>query len=213
MKTAIILFVSTPLLGQAGLSLEPNAEQALRLYSIYIEELLAQFRDQKMFDIYFCCEEKYQAVLISNHFSPPKNCLVYSGNLGQRMKEITHYCGDYQGYNFIYICPQEFTFVTPTVINDYNKKLSRTRRSVLLDSSSDAYIDVIGLNFPFHAIFEDIIWQKDDIVSQIKDNLKQQAIPCIRQSSELVLRANAQYSEQMSSAYPRTCAILKNQIN
>lgn len=213
MKTAIILFVSTPLLGQAGISIESDPEKALRLYSIYIEELLAQFRDQKTLDIYFCCEEKYQSVLISNHFSPPKNCLTYSGNLGQRMKEVTYYCGDYQGYNFIYICPQEFTLVTPAIITDYNKKLSRTRRSVLLESTNAAYIDLIGLNFPFHAIFDDIIWQKDDVVSQIKDNLKHQSIPCIRQSSELVLRTNAQYSDQMSSSYPRTCAILKNQTN
>lgn len=213
MKTAIVLFVSTPLLGQAGISIESNAEKALRLYSVYIEELLAQFRDQKAIDIYFCCEEKYQSVLISNHFSPPKNCLVYSGNLGQRLKEITYYCGDYQGYNYIYMCPQEFTFITPAIIDQYNKKLARIRRSVLLDSTNEAYIDLIGLNFPFHAIFEDIIWQKDDVISQIKDNLKQQGIPCIRQSSELVFHVNAQYSGKMSSTYPRTCAIINNQNN
>lgn len=213
MKTAIVLFASTPLLGQAGISIEANPEKALALYSMYIKELLAQFHGQIGMDIYFCCEEKYQAALISNHFTPPRDCLVYGGNIGNRMKEITYYCGDYQGYNFIYICPQEFTLVTADQIRSYNKQLSRTRRSILIDSPDKAQLDLIGLNFPFHAIFEDIIWQKDDVVSQIKDNLKQQNIPCIKQSSKLVLRTKAQYSEQMSSTYPRTCAILKSLIN
>ena len=76
MKTAIVLFASTPLLGQAGISVESNPEKALALYSIYMRELLRQFYAQNDMDVFLCCEEKYQAALISNHFTPPKDCLI-----------------------------------------------------------------------------------------------------------------------------------------
>ena len=213
MKAAVVLFISTPLLGQAGISIEKDVELALQLYTTYVEELLSLFNGHPTIDVLFSCEEKFQSVLISNHFVRSKNCLVYSGSLGKKLAEITHYCGDYQDYDFIFICPKEFTLITPALIESYIKRLQRTKRSVLVVSNNQQSLDLIGLNFPFQTIYQDIIWQKDDVVGQIKTNLKHQSIPCISVTSEIVWRTKAQYSEQMSSAYPKTCAILKGNLN
>ena len=207
MKIAFVLFVSTPLAGQAGLSLNKDPEKALRIYSIYIEELLSQFNSSNV-DILFSCEEKFQAVMISNHFARVKNCLIYPGTWGKRMTEITHYCGDYQDYDFIFIAPQEFSLITPEIINTYVKRLERTKRAVLLTSPDHQSLDLIGLNFPFQTIYQDIIWQKTDIFSQFKANLRNQGIPCIAVSEKLVLHNTSEELPQLASAFPRTCAIL-----
>lgn len=213
MKAALVLFISTPILGQAGISIEKDADKALPLYTTYVEELLSLFNSQTSIDILFSCEEKFQSLLISNHFVRSKKCLVYNGSLGRKMTEITHYCGDYQGYDFTFMCPKEFTLITPELIEGYIKLLQRTKRSVLMVSHDQQSLDLIGLNFPFQTIYQDIIWQKDDVVGQIKTNLKHQSIPCISLLGEIVLRTKTQYSTEMSSKYPRTYAILKNNFN
>lgn len=208
MKIAVVLFVSTPLLGQAGLSVEDNQEKALQLYSVYIEELLSLFSTHPEINVFFCCEEKFQAVMVSNHFARIKNCLVYSGNWGKRLAEITHYCGDYQDYDFIFLCPQEFTLITPTDIANHLKTLQRNKRSVLLISHDQKTLDVIAVNFPFQNIYQDIIWQKDNVIEQIKANLHQQSIPCTTITKEIVLHSSNQDVQELTSFFPRTCAIL-----
>lgn len=172
-KQAFILFAKAPILGQVGNSLPGNFsdEQRLAIYTSYLKETINYFNSLENIDLILSCEENYQEVLLRNTFPELELIKTAGGDMGEKLEALAHHALSYLEYDHVFLALQEFTFIDEEILNRWGKTLNRISHSVIL-VAHETDLGLIGLNFPFTGIYEDIVWQKSDVIKQLQRNIK-----------------------------------------
>lgn len=178
-KVAIVLFAQAPLLEQAGINLLPyfSAEKCFSLYEKYIEES-AQNWEQESTHFWLTCEEAFQETLLLHAFPTVHGCKVAQGDMSEKMVALTNYFLTYEEYQCVIFLFQPFTFISKTILAKIDQAFRRTSRSVLLLTSNNKQLDALAVSFPFSRLYEDIVWEKEDMIAQFKEHCKDAEIPC-----------------------------------
>jgi len=202
-KQAYILLAKPPVLGQVGHSLpgKISEEQRLEIYSSYLSETISYFNTLPNIDLIISCEERYQEVLLQNHFPQLKLSKVISGDLGDRLEELAHYALSYLEYKQVFITSQEFIFVSEENLHRWGRVLDRTSHSIILVPYENN-LGIVGLNFPFTGLYEDVVWQKANVIKQLQGNIKNLHI------KSTIIEEDV-FSAELSQNYPETTQLMK----
>lgn len=205
-KQAFIILAKPPILGQVGNSLTEDfsEEQRLKIYTSYLDETIDYFNTSKATDLIISCEEDYQEALFKIHFPKLKSFKVINGNLGERLEGLTHYALSYFDYRRVFISIQEFTFIDEEILQRWGRVLDRNSHSIVLIPYQDN-LGVIGLNFPFSRIYEDIVWQKTNVIKQLQDNIKNLHIKSTLVEDTVFI---TEKNKVLMEHYPETRALL-----
>ncbi len=205
-KQALILFVKPPILGQVGNSLlgDFSEEQRLELYTTYLNETISYFNKLTTVDLIVSCEERFQEVLLQQHFSQLKVSKVTSGDWGDKLEELAHHALSYLEYKQVFISIQEFTFIDEETLHRWGRTLDRTSHSIVLIPRDHA-LGIVGLNFPFTNLYEDIVWQKANVIKQLQTNISNLHIKSSLIKEDVFSTTN---SSVLEKHYPKTAQLL-----
>lgn len=179
-KIALILFADIPLPGQAGQKLSAffNEHQRADLYTSYITDTTSHLKKENV-EIWLTCNELFQENILLQEFPFVNGTKVVTGNMSEKMRELTHYFLTYQEYSYIIFAFHSFTFFETDLLRKIDQLFRLTKRGIImLNDEASKHLAGLALSFPFESIYEDTVWERDQVQKDLKAHCQDYGIPC-----------------------------------